>query len=104
MTAAALFFDKLNRPSKSRLASAFGKDDRYERNPSGVSFVFNHRIFRTFIEVLKMPFSLSKILFDRLKIPPAGAGGILLCFRQSSISSSRRRRLVRASPVRCSLE
>lgn len=45
--------------------------------------------------------------FDKLKlnkIPPAGAGGILLCFRQSSISSSRRRRLVRASPVRCSLE
>ena len=44
--------------------------------------------------------------FDKLKlkIPPAGAGGILLFFCQSSISSSRRRRLVRASPVRCSLE
>jgi len=39
---------------KSRIASAFGKEDRYERNPSGVSFVFNHRIFRTFMRVLKM--------------------------------------------------
>ena len=45
---------------KSRLASAFGKEDSCERNPSGVSFVFNHRIFRTFMKVLKMLFSLSQ--------------------------------------------
>ena len=38
------------RLSKGSLASAFGKEDSYERNPSGVSFVFNHRIFRTFYE------------------------------------------------------
>ena len=45
---------------KSRIASAFGKEDRYERNPSGVSFVFNHRIFRTFMKVLKMLAQLVK--------------------------------------------
>ena len=45
---------------KGRIASAFGKEDSYERNPSGVSFVFNHRIFRTFMKVLKMLLSLSK--------------------------------------------
>jgi len=48
------------RLSKNRIASAFGKEDSYERNPSGVSFVFNHRIFRTFIKVLKMLFQLVK--------------------------------------------
>ena len=37
---------------KNRKSSAVGKEDRYERNPSGVSFVCNHRFFRTF-EVLK---------------------------------------------------
>ena len=51
---------------KSRIVSAFGKEDSYERNPSGVSFVFNHRIFRTFMKVLKMPFSMSKRIFDML--------------------------------------
>ena len=45
---------------KSGLASAFGKEDSYERNPSGVSFVFNHRIFRTFVKVLKMLAQLVK--------------------------------------------
>ena len=45
---------------KSRIASAFGKEDRYERNTSGVSFVFNHRIFRTFMKVLKMLAQLVK--------------------------------------------
>ena len=45
---------------KSGLASAFEKEDRYERNPSGVSFVFNHRIFRTFVNVLKMLAQLVK--------------------------------------------
>ena len=59
MTAAALFFDRLNRLSK-KSAAAFGKEDRYERNPSGVSFVFNHRIFRTFMKVLKMLAQLVK--------------------------------------------
>ena len=54
---------------KSRIASAFGKEDSYERNPSGVSFVFNHRIFRTFIKVLKMLVSLSKRIFDKLSSP-----------------------------------
>jgi len=48
------------RLSKNRIASAFGKEDSYERNPSGVSFVFNHRIFRTFMKVLKMLFQLVK--------------------------------------------
>ena len=52
---------------KSRIASAFGKEDRYERNPSGVSFVFNHRIFRTFMKVLKMLAQLVKKDFDKLK-------------------------------------
>ena len=56
---------------KSGIASAFEKEDRYERNPSGVSFVFNHRIFRTFMKVLKMLFSLSKRIFDKLTNPPA---------------------------------
>jgi hypothetical protein len=37
-----------------------GKEDSYERNPSGVSFVFNHRIFRTFMKVLKMLAQLVK--------------------------------------------
>ena len=48
------------RLSKSRIAFAFGKEDSYERNPSGVSFVFNHRIFRTFMKVLKMRAHLVK--------------------------------------------
>ena len=48
------------RLSINRIASAFGKEDSYERNPSGVSFVFNHRIFRTFMKVLKMLFQLVK--------------------------------------------
>ncbi|MEF2842647.1 MAG: hypothetical protein U0O47_09025, partial [Oscillospiraceae bacterium] len=37
-----------------------GKEDSYERNPSGVSFVFNHHIFKTFMKVLKMPPQLVK--------------------------------------------
>ena len=41
---------------KSRIASAFGKEDSYERNPSGASFVFNHRIFRTFYESFENAF------------------------------------------------
>ena len=45
---------------KSGIISAFGKEDSYERNPSGVSFVFNHRIFRTFMKVLKMLAQLVK--------------------------------------------
>lgn len=44
------------------------------------------------------------LFFDRLKSLRPEPEGFLLFFRQSSISSSRRRRLVRASPVRCSLE
>ena len=63
---------------KSGIASAFEKEDRYERNPSGVSFVFNHRIFRTFIKVLKMLVSLSKRIFDKLNAPGASAPGALL--------------------------
>ena len=58
------------RLSKNRIASALGKEDSYERNPSGVSFVFNHRIFRTFMKVLKMLFSLSKRIFDKLTAGP----------------------------------
>ena len=45
---------------KKQITSAFGKEDSYERNPSGVSFVFNHRIFRTFMKVLKMLAQLVK--------------------------------------------
>ena len=37
-----------NRPPKKWDSPAIGKEDRYERNPSGVSFVCNHRFFRTF--------------------------------------------------------
>ena len=45
--------------------SAIGKEDSYERNPSGVSFVCNHRFFRTF-QVLKNRTQLVKKFFDKL--------------------------------------
>ena len=54
-------------PAPCAEINCFGEEDSNERNPSGVSFVFNHRIFRTFMKVLKMLFSLSKRIFDKLK-------------------------------------
>ena len=54
---------------KTRKSSTIGKEDRYERNPSGVSFVCNHRFFRTF-QVLKNRTQLvKKVFFDKLKAP-----------------------------------
>ena len=58
------------------MASAIGKEDRYERNPSGVSFVCNHRFFRTF-EGLKNRTQAVKI-FDSLQNPRLSAPGIFL--------------------------
>ena len=64
---------------KRRLTSAFGKEDRYERNPSGVSFVFNHRIFRTFMKVLKMLFSFDLFWGDTWAPCPPHIGGCPGC-------------------------
>ena len=78
----------LFRLSKSGLSFAFGKEDSYERNPSGVSFVFNYRIFRTFIKVLKMLVSLSKkgaAFFDRLKRREAFASRRFLLIRMAGV-------------------
>ena len=51
---------------KNWKSSAIGKEDSYERNPSGVSFVCNHRFFRTF-QVLKNRTQLvKKDFFDKL--------------------------------------
>ena len=55
---------------KNWKSSAIGKEDRYERNPSGVSFVCNHRFFRT-QKVLKNRTQLvKKVFFDKLTMVP----------------------------------
>jgi len=35
-----------------------GKEESYERNPGGVSFVFNHEVFKTFFENFASPSKL----------------------------------------------
>ena len=53
------------RLSINRIASAFGKEDSYERNPIRGVFRFYHRIFRTSMEVLKC-YGACQIIFDTL--------------------------------------
>ncbi len=55
------------------IALDYGKEDGYERNPGGVSFVFNEKISELF-SVLKSWAACQK-LFDRLR-DPAAAGSL----------------------------
>ena len=48
-----------------------GREDSYERNPGGVSFVFNHKFFEPF-KGLKNLLSVSKKRFRHAERPPAG--------------------------------
>ena len=38
------------RPMKKRDLKVNGKEKSYERNPSGVSLIFNQKFFRTFLK------------------------------------------------------
>ena len=61
------FSEQIRDCRKIRKSSAIGKEDSYERNPSGVSFVCNHRFFRTFHVLKNRTQLVKKAFFDKLE-------------------------------------
>ena len=78
-------------PEKAQFLRA-GKEDSYERNPGGMSFVFNHKFFEPFERIEKLVQSGEKF-FDTLSRRTHGCPPAFFCrfderYREAARASS----------------